>query len=219
MRLWRVWVAQHCGRVIATSVEAVNPLGTGAEGCEKCQDGPPYTCETFNQATDVVLLPLGSYAALTAGIMFAKHQVALEEARAAALAGAPPRSTSCPLAIALHCITLHDMQSGAAVCILQHSRPAIAPTALLPADAAVGPVCVRACVCTTATSAMSPPLVHRLHDLCGPDMLQYLPQPAECRKITCDGGTSTRLPRGRCRDEAECVLQGWCSGLLASLWR
>lgn len=97
IRLWQTWVVQHCGRVIATSVEALNPLGTVADGPDKRQCGPPYTCATFDQATDVALLPLGSYAALTAAIMFAKGQLPLEEARAAALAGALPRSTSCPV--------------------------------------------------------------------------------------------------------------------------
>lgn len=85
-QLWCAWVAQHSGRVIASSIRALQPSGVTL-GIRA--GGEPYTADTFQHATDVVLLPLGSYAVLTAAMQFAAGQLAREEACAAVLTGQP----------------------------------------------------------------------------------------------------------------------------------
>ena len=88
-RLWGAWVAQHSGRVIASTAEALTPSSAEGEGAAGQAGGAPYTGETFEQATDVVLLPLGSFSALSAGLQAVADKPAPPEAGAAALAGAP----------------------------------------------------------------------------------------------------------------------------------
>eukprot|EP00892_Ulva_mutabilis_P006390 jgi/Ulvmu1/4122/UM019_0101.1 len=86
-QLWGAWVAQHSGRVIASSVEAAAAMRAAARACPPPDCAAPYTSATFAQATDVALLPLGSYSALTSSMLCRKGRLSHEDARAAALHG------------------------------------------------------------------------------------------------------------------------------------
>lgn len=87
-QMWRAWVAQHSGRVIASSVEAQLLLTGAGPGADK-QDGTlPYTQAIIEEATDILLLPLGSYFALTACMLFCQERMSQMDACAAALKGA-----------------------------------------------------------------------------------------------------------------------------------